>query len=206
MGENRFFVSMWPRLVRKEPRPLRVLRRRNLDGISGRVLEVGAGTGTNFPLYPPEVTRVIALEPEVGLRPLAEEAAAGDPRIAVHPERLAEYVASRPFDFVVFSLVLCSLPDPEESVRQARRFLVPGGELRFLEHVAAPGGMLSGLQRAVDATFWPRMFGNCHTHRDAAALVGAGGFTVTDAENAMLTPAWVPMPVSPLVLGRATAS
>ncbi|KXP07699.1 class I SAM-dependent methyltransferase [Tsukamurella tyrosinosolvens] len=202
MGDS-FFVKMWPRLVRNEPPLVTELRRRNLAGLSGRVLEVGAGTGTNFALYPPEVTAVVALEPEDALR--AEASAVADARVEVRPERLDEYVADEPFDAVVFSLVLCSLPDPEGAVRQVRGVLRPDGELRFLEHVAARGGMLEGLQKAADATVWPRLFGNCHAHRDAVGLISGAGFAVTTVEDRMLAPAWVPIPTSPLVLGRAHA-
>ncbi|KXO94097.1 hypothetical protein AXK56_21110 [Tsukamurella pulmonis] len=201
MGES-FFVRMWPRLVRNEPAQVTELRRRNLAGLSGRVLEVGAGTGTNFALYPPEVTAVVALEPEAALR--AEAATVADERIEVRPERLDEYAPAEPFDAVVFSLVLCSLPEPAGAVRQVRSLLRPDGELRFLEHVAARGGMLEGLQKAVDATtLWPRVFGNCHAHRDAVGLISGAGFAVTSVEDRMLAPAWVPIPTSPLVLGRA---
>lgn len=202
MGE-RFFVKMWPRLVRNEPPLLTELRRRNLAGLSGRVLEVGAGTGTNFALYPPDVATVVALEPEDALR--EEAATVADARIDVRPERLDEYTCAAPFDAVVFSLVLCSLPDPEGAVRQVRDFLKPDGELRFLEHVSARGGMLEGLQKAADATVWPRLFGNCHAHRDAVGLISGAGFAVTTVEDRMLAPAWVPFPTSPLVLGRAYA-
>lgn len=198
-----FFVRMWPRLVRNEPPMLTGLRRRNLDGLSGRVLEVGAGTGTNFALYPPEVTAVVALEPEAALR--AEAAPVADARIELRSERLDEYTATEPFDAVVFSLVLCSLPDPEGAIRQVRGFLRPDGELRFLEHVAARGGMLEGLQKAADATVWPRLFGNCHAHRDAVGLISSAGLRVTALEERMLAPAWVPFPTSPIALGRARA-
>ncbi|KXP00064.1 class I SAM-dependent methyltransferase [Tsukamurella pseudospumae] len=204
MGDS-FFVKLWPRLVRNEPPLVSELRRRNLAGLSGRVLEVGAGTGTNFPLYPADVTDVVALEPAAELRALAVRAADGDPRIEVRPERLDEYVPTSPFDAVVFSLVLCSLPDPEGAVRQVRELLVPDGELRFLEHVAARGGILEGVQKAADATVWPRVFGNCHAHRDAVGLISGAGLAVTTVEDRMLAPAWVPFPTSPLVLGRASA-
>lgn len=202
MGDS-FFVKMWPRLVRNEPPLVTELRRRNLAGLSGRVLEVGAGTGTNFALYPPEVSAVVALEPEAGLR--AEAEAVADARVELRPERLGEYASPEPFDAVVFSLVLCSLPDPEGAVRQVRELLRPDGELRFLEHVAARGGMLEGLQKVADATVWPRLFGNCHSHRDAVGLIGSAGFTVTELDDRMLAPAWVPFPTSPVVLGRARA-
>lgn len=204
MSGDSLFVKIWPRVVRNEPAMVGELRKRNLAGLTGRVLEVGAGIGTNFPLYPPEVTAVTALEPEATLRAKAQDVASADPRIELRPERLDEYTPSEHFDAVVFSLVLCSLPDPEGAVRQVRGLLKPDGELRFLEHVAARGGMLEGLQKAADATVWPRLFGNCHCHRDAVGLIRGAGFSVTSTRDRMLAPAWVPFPTSPLVLGRAS--
>lgn len=201
MAGDSLFVRMWPKLVRNEPPQLTALRRDNLAGLSGRVLEVGAGTGTNFPLYPAAVTEVVALEPEAALRREAE-ASTTDPRFELRPERLDEF-HGEPFDAVVLSLVLCSLPEPEAAIEQVARLLRLGGELRFLEHVAADGGMLEGLQKAVDATFWPRLFGNCHAHRDAVGIIGSGGLTVRSVEGRMLAPSWVPFPTSPVVLGRA---
>ncbi|WP_019201829.1 class I SAM-dependent methyltransferase [Tsukamurella sp. 1534] len=203
MGDS-LFVKVWPAIVRNEPPLIGELRRRNLAGLAGRVLEIGAGTGTNFPLYPPEVTSVVALEPAEGLRVRAERAAT-DGRFEVRPERLDEFTSAEPFDAAVFSLVLCSLPGPEAAVAQVRSLLRPDGELRFLEHVSAEGGMLEGLQKLVDGTFWPRLFGNCHTHRDAAGMIRSAGFTISAVEDRMLAPAWAPVPSSPLVLGRATA-
>ncbi|GAA4386699.1 class I SAM-dependent methyltransferase [Tsukamurella soli] len=202
---NPFFSWVWPKLVRHEPDSLVALRVRNLAGLSGRVLEVGAGTGSNFPHYPPEVAEVVALEPEAALHELAAAAAAADSRIAVRHETLAEFQPETPFDAVVFSLVLCSLPDPAEALGQVRRCLSPDGELRFLEHVAAPGPM-GAAQRVADATLWPRVFGNCHTHRDAAALVSSAGFEVRTRTESWLYPQWVPIPTSFVVLGRAGAA
>ncbi|GAA0997291.1 methyltransferase domain-containing protein [Nocardiopsis tropica] len=198
MAGDSLFVRLWPGIVRNEPPRLRELRRDNLAGLAGRVLEVGAGT--NFPLYPAEVTEVVALEPEAGLR---SQAATTDPRIELRSERLDEYDGA-PFDAVVLSLVLCSLPDPGAAIAQIRRLMKPTGELRFLEHVAADGRILEGLQKGGGATVWPRLFGNCHTHRDAVGAIASGGLTVTAADGELLAPSWVPFPTSPVVLGRAT--
>jgi len=72
--ENPFFTRTWTVMARHEPESLKRLRRENLAGLSGRVLEVG-GTGTNFELYPDPVTKVVAVEPERRLAVLAQQAA-----------------------------------------------------------------------------------------------------------------------------------
>jgi ubiquinone/menaquinone biosynthesis C-methylase UbiE len=81
-------------------------------------------------------------------------------------------------DAVISSLVLCSVPDQAEALQEMRRVLRPGGELRFYEHVAATNRLGNGLQRAADATFWPRAFGNCHTARDTKATIEHAGFVI----------------------------
>ena len=62
--ENPFFARIWPVVVTHETEAVRALRRENLAGLSGRVLEMGAGIGTNFANYPTAVQQVIAVEPE----------------------------------------------------------------------------------------------------------------------------------------------
>src|SRR6188768_463998 len=74
--DNPFFARVWTVMSAHETDAIRALRRENLAGLSGRVLEVGAGTGTNFALYPDSVSEVVALEPETRLAPLAKQAAA----------------------------------------------------------------------------------------------------------------------------------
>ena len=73
--DNPFFARLWTFLSSHETDDIQRLRTENLAGLSGRVLEVGAGTGTNFAFYPSTVTEVVAVEPERRLAPLAREAA-----------------------------------------------------------------------------------------------------------------------------------
>jgi hypothetical protein len=80
--------------------------------------------------------------------------------------------------------------------------LKPGGELRYFEHIAS-AGWRGRLQQFADATLWPRISGNCHTHRDTERAITAAGFTVEDARHQRTFPAWVPMPVSEIAVGRA---
>ena len=198
-----FFARMWTVMSAHETPLLRRLRTENLAGLSGRVLEVGAGTGTNFVHYPATVTEVVALEPETRLAPLAREAAsAATVPVTVIESTIEAMPPAEPFDAVVCSLVLCSVDDPEDVLRQLNSVLKPGGELRFFEHVASPGWR-GAVQRVADATVWPRIAGNCHTHRNTERAITAAGFSVEATRHQMTFPAWVPIPVSEVAVGRA---
>jgi protein-L-isoaspartate O-methyltransferase len=201
--DNPFFALMWSKMSTREPESIRKLRRANLVGLTGRVLEVGAGTGTNFEFYPSTVSEVVAIEPERRLAVIARQAAerAAVP-ITVTTDTVEEFDAGEPFDYVVCSLVLCSVGDPDDVLRQLFSMLRPGGELRYFEHVASTG-MRAGLQRLADATVWPRLLGNCHTHRDTEQSIVDAGFEVRAARREWVLPAWLPVPVAETAIGRA---
>lgn len=181
------------------------LRRELLDGLSGRIVEVGAGNGLNFRHYPAAVSEVVAIEPERTLRRLAVEEGlrAGVPVDVVPGTAEALPVRSEAFDGAVASLVLCSVRDVRRALAELRRVLKPGGELRFLEHGLARGRVAAAVQRGVDATVWPRLFGGCHTARDPLAEIGAAGFEVVTYRRLQLPERGVPLPSSPAVLGIA---
>lgn len=201
--DNAFFARFWTFMSAHEPESVRAWRREVLDGLSGRVLEVGAGTGTNFALYPDSVKEVLALEPERRLAPIARQAALSAPvPVTVSDSTIESLDAGEPFDAVVCSLVLCSVDQPEAVLQQIFSILRPGGELRYLEHIASAGAR-GRLQRVADATVWPRLFGNCHTHRDTERAIGDAGFRPQTARHDLEFPAWVPMPVSEVAIGRA---
>ncbi|MGH8918135.1 MAG: class I SAM-dependent methyltransferase [Acidimicrobiales bacterium] len=194
---------MWPVISAHETESMRAMRQENLAGLSGRVLEVGAGTGTNFALYPDTVQQVVAVEPEQRLAAQARQAAAeASPPVLVTGAAVEDLAAGEPFDAVVCSLVLCSVRDPDSVLRQLYSMLRPDGQLRYLEHVAS-SGTRGRLQQFADATLWPRLLGNCHTHRDTEASILRAGFDIDDARREWALPAWVPLPVSEFALGRA---
>ncbi len=125
-------------------------RRKLLGGLCGRVVEVGAGSGTNFRHYPTSVSEVIAVEPERYLRERAQGAAAKAPvPVSVthgDADRLPGEEES--FDAGVFALVLCTVPDQHAALAELHRVIRLGGELRFYEHVAAHSGWEARFQRA----------------------------------------------------------
>jgi ubiquinone/menaquinone biosynthesis C-methylase UbiE len=158
-------------------------RRRIVEDVTGDVLEIGAGTGFNFPFYK-AATRVVAIEPERSMRVRAERRAkrASVPIQVRDGSGHALDFPDASFDAVVFSLVLCTIPDPARALAEARRVLKPGGSLRVYEHVRSPNPTIAARQ---DRWLRPwRVFNvGCHPNRDTYAAVERAGFDVSGVER-----------------------
>jgi SAM-dependent methyltransferase len=176
-------------------------RRRLVEQATGEVLEIGAGTGRNLPLYR-TATRVVALEPGPGMRARAERPTRAA-RVAVEVgDGTAEHLPfpEGAFDTVVASLVLCTVPDPARALAEARRVLRPGGRLRFYQHVRAGDPRLARWQDRLERP-WGWVAGGCHPNRDVVAAITAAGFRVLELDRFDFQ--IMPPPVRPHVLGVA---
>jgi ubiquinone/menaquinone biosynthesis C-methylase UbiE len=170
---DRTFASM-------EEAGLRDWRRDLLAGLSGDVLEIGAGTGLNLDHYPETVERLVLVEPDRFMRAkLEEKLDRGRAEVVdagAHPLPFED--AS--FDAVVSTLVLCSVPDPEAALAEVHRVLRPGGRFVYLEHVAAveqPKRLK--WQRRLEP-LWKRLAGNCHLTRTTDQAIPAAGFELAE--------------------------
>jgi SAM-dependent methyltransferase len=198
--QSRFARYLERRERRRPDTVARELRERLLAGLRGRVIEVGSGDGRSFEHYPPEVEHLLAVEPD----PVAREAASERGRVAAtRVEVVAGFAEALPapeasFDSAVVMGVLCSVPDVPAALGELRRVLVPGGELRFWEHV-----------RSGNAAFrliWTRALGGCETTRDTEAAIRAGGFEFVGLERGFHSSSLLTLPCAPYVFGVARST
>ncbi len=155
--------------------------RRQLVGVaSGRVLEVGAGTGANLGYYSPAAEEVILSEPDRFMREKLTKRIEDldDGRFVLSDKGVENLgVEAQSFDSVVITLVLCSVPDIHGALRSIYEVLRPGGELIFVEHVASERPGRHRIQRLVEPV-WRRCAGNCHLTRRTEAAIEGAGFTL----------------------------
>jgi ubiquinone/menaquinone biosynthesis C-methylase UbiE len=179
-------------------------RHKLLAGLSGQVIEVGAGSGANFSHYPISVSDVIAVEPERYLRERAHRAATQAPVAVSVVEGVGDLLPGEDgsFDAGVAALVLCTVPDQQSALAELFRVIRPGGELRFYEHVIAHPKWESRFQRLADATFWPHVAGGCHLSRDTTSGIEQAGFVIETCERFPFSPAPF-LPPDPHILGIA---
>jgi ubiquinone/menaquinone biosynthesis C-methylase UbiE len=198
------FARFFDRLSRLMEREVGEHRQELLAGLSGRVVEIGAGNGMNFRHYPDTVDEVVALEPEAYLRAKAD-AAARDAAVPVNVRGgLADPLPLEDagFDAAIACLVLCTVPDPGRALAELLRVLKPGGELRFLEHVRSERPRKARLQERLDHSgIWPRVGGGCHCARDTVGAIHAAGFRVEHLRSLDFGPSWII--TNPHVLGVA---
>jgi ubiquinone/menaquinone biosynthesis C-methylase UbiE len=187
-----------------ERRILGAHRHRLLATARGRVLDVGAGTGANLPHYPwDQIEKLILLDPSPGMLERARRRAT-ELGIAIQiVERRAEELpfGDESFDTVVFTLSLCTIPDPAGALREAHRVLRPAGRLLVLEHVRATDPGLARWQDRI-TPLWQAVNGGCHLNRDTRATIEAAGFAFEAAEQ--FREGRIPLPiVQPHLLGIA---
>jgi len=159
------------------------LRNRVCEGLHGRVVEIGFGSGLNIPFYPDSVDRIAAIEPaDLGWK-LAGKRLADSP---VPVERCGLDGQSLPLaddscDTALSTWTLCTIPDAIAALHEVRRVLKPGGTFHFVEHGLAPDDEVQKWQRRLDP-LQQRLFGGCHLTRPILDLLTRAGFTVTDVD------------------------
>jgi ubiquinone/menaquinone biosynthesis C-methylase UbiE len=156
-------------------------RRRLMDGLSGRVVEIGAGTGLNVPLYPATAHDVHAIEPDRHmLEKLRSKASGSSTRLYLYRANAHHLpFAGGVFDVAIVTFALCTIPDPERALDEAHRVVREGGVLRFLEHVRSEKNRTAGWQDRA-APLWGRISGGCRLNQPTVEILEATRWEVDD--------------------------
>lgn len=182
-GFGRLQAAMYDPMMRGlESGFLGALRERLLAQAQGETLEIGAGTGLNVLRYRTP-THVVLTEPAAAMAARLR-VRAHDAVVPVGVEEASAEALPFPnasFDTVVSTLVLCSVPNPQEALAELRRVLKPEGRYLFIEHGGSDDEGLARWQRRLEPV-WKRIAGGCHLSRNVVQLLPDAGFRVIELE------------------------
>lgn len=168
-------------------------RAKVVPAATGDVLEIGVGSGLNFPFYAKDrVKAVWGLEPQATILAMAKEAIVRAPFPVHLLEASAEEIPleDKRFDTIVITYTLCSIPKAMRALSEMQRVLKPSGQLLFCEHGAAPDPSVLKWQNRINP-IWKRVGGGCHLNRNIPILLQDAGFHLDDLQS-MYIPGWKP--------------
>lgn len=197
MKGHKWFAAIYDRMMVPAERKFGPIREELLADVSGEVLEIGAGTGLNFQYYR-NGAHVTATEPDPYMLERARKRAAESPvSIELHQAAAEDLpFPDATFDYVIDTLVLCTVEDPRRALAEIKRVLKPGGELRLYEHVRYENP-IGAISQDIVAPVWSWFGAGCHPNRDTGRLLQEAGFHVVSSRIRKELP-----PVPPMVFTR----
>lgn len=152
---------------------------------SGRVLEIGFGSGHNIPFYDDsKISHLYALEPSETMRKLSEPRLSDVPFPVEWVDLPGEQIPldEASVDCVLVTFTLCTIADVDAALVGVRRVLKPGGKLVFLEHGRSPDEGIAKWQDRINGV-WGKLAGGCHLNRIPDLLIEKQGFEMVNLER-----------------------
>lgn len=181
MGRSyqKLFATFYDPFMNRFERSLYKTRKEMLTGLSGEIIEVGAGTGVNFKFYDNQA-HVLAIEPSLPMLKKAENKLPSRSNIkflnfGVCDPELDQHIEPNSIDYVVSMLVLCTIPDPEKALSQFKKWLKPEGKLIILEHIHSAHPRNKKIQNFVNPA-WRAFADGCNLNRNTDQLIIEAGF------------------------------
>ena len=170
-------------------KPMHKQREKVVPKATGRVLEIGIGTGLNMRYYDQhKVQELIGIDPAVSMHRLAQKridrAGLSVKLVGLPAEKIP--LDDNSIDTIVMTYTLCTIPEPVLALKEMRRVLAPEGRLLFVEHGKSPDAHIHRLQNRLQPV-WGPLAGGCHLGRDIPALLKEAGFQ-TDQFEQMYVP------------------
>jgi len=195
---HKWFAAIYDKMLASEEKKfLGVIRAEMLKDVTGNVLEIGAGTGVNFQYYQPGA-HVTATEPDPYMLERAKKRAS-EAKVAIELRQVAAEELPFPaasFDFVIDTLVLCSVSDPRKVLSEIKRVLKLGGELRLYEHVRYKNP-IGALSQDLISPAWQWFGAGCHPNRNTERYLREAGFELSDVRIRKELP-----PIPPMIFTR----
>ena len=186
-------------------KPNRAIRARVCERLQGAIVEIGFGTGLNARYYPPEVTKVVAIEPSRVCMRIAEPRIAKSPVPVEYGGLTGEHLdlPTGAFDAVLSTWTLCTIPDLDAALAEIHRVLKPGGSFHFVEHGHAPDENVARWQARLEPLN-KRLAGGCHLTRRIMDDITRAGFKIEDVDAYYFD--GEPKPMGYTYEGRAVSS
>ncbi len=195
--------TFFPRLETRVSKSFSRYKEKLLETCRGEVLEIGFGAGLSLPFYGPAVSRLVAVEPNAGMRRMADMGSVSFP--VELKEGVAESIPfpESSFESAVSLLTLCTVQDLEKTISELYRVLRPKGRLFFLEHTLQPKGFMRSVQKKIQPA-WGKVACGCHLDRDTVQSLKDQGFAIETLEA--IGYSGFPNVVAPVYLGIALKS
>lgn len=164
---------------------LRLTKKRQLllKNVNGTVLEIGAGTGVNFKHYPYQTMEqldIIDVELTEKVKHYLFPKSLSVSQHKASVEKLP--FPDQTYDYVVFTLVFCSVGDPLKGLQEIKRVLKPEGKIIFMEHVLPTQNPWKHLFHSLNPA-WVKIAHGCHLNRETLKTIEQAGFKIEQSER-----------------------